>query len=182
MSDWDDNSNDANSGQNGSNANNGGGLRKQLEDALAELKTLKTANETLQQETRRSKITDLLTAKKLDAKVAKLIPADIAPTKEAVDKWFEEYGDIFNIQQSDSGDGSTSSSATAGDQTSPADLEEFEAQQHYIATMRQMGNVTGGALPPERAAELFAKINDPALTQEGLISLINQHGGGAGMG
>lgn len=179
MSDW-DNNNDAsdNGGQN--NGNNGGGLRKQLEQALAELATLKTERETLQKESRQAKIAGLLTEKKLDAKVAKLIPADIDPTKEAVDKWFEEYGDVFNIQQA-----TTDSSGSQGDQggqQADGSSEEFEAQQAYIATMRQMGNVTGGALAPEKASELFAKINDPALTHEGLVSLINQHGGGYGQG
>lgn len=179
MSDWDDNANDG--GQNGNNGGNGGGLRKQLEQALDELKTLKAANESLAKESRTSKISGLLTEKKLDAKVAKLIPADIEPTKEAVDKWLEEYGDIFNIKQDDAAGGNADADGAGANSAAP-DAEDFETQQAYIATMRQMGNVTGGALPPAKAADLLAKINDPTQTQEGLIALINQHGGGAGMG
>lgn len=174
VSDWDDNT-DTNDGGQNSNSSSGGGLRKQLEQALTELKTLKAANETLQKEARTSKISGLLTEKKLDAKVARLIPGDIEPTKEAVDKWFEEYGDVFNIKRDETTADEGASAEGAGGENAKADME-------YIQTMRQMGAVTGGAVPPAKAADLLAKINDPELTHEGLIALINAHGGGVGMG
>lgn len=161
----------------GGQQNNGGGLRKQLEQTLERLKALEGENETLKTVARTAAISGVLTDKKYPAKVATLIPATVAPTAEAVQAWLDEYGDVFNIAKDDQGSGE---SAAAGE---PAgDAEGFEQAQEYIQTMRQMGNINGGLLPPERARELMAKITSPDLTQDGLIALINQHGGGSGSG
>lgn len=176
---WDNDDANGNDGG-GGQQNNGGGLRKQLEQALARLKTLEGENETLKTQTRQATISDLLKEKKYDAKVAKLIPKDVAPTAEAVKAWLDEYGDIFNIKQDD--DAGSESGASTGGQGSAAGAEDFEAQQEYIHTMRQMGSINGGMLPPEKVSELMGKINDPAATKDSLIALINAHGGGVGMG
>lgn len=173
MSDWDDDDND---GNDNSNNNSGGGLRKQLEQALAEAKQLKEANAKLQKEARTSKVSTVLAAKGLDAKVAKLIPADVAATDEAIGKWLDEFGDLFNLKQQEAEKPAEPETVTEDD------AEAFEAQQEYIATMRQMGVVGGGLLPPAKAQDLLAKINDPNMTHEGLIALISAHGGGAGSG
>lgn len=177
MSDWDDNA-DSNSGDQNNNSgnNSGGGLRKQLEQTLARLKTLEDENATLKTQTRQAAVSTLLEKKNLSAKVATLIPATVEPTEAAVDKWLEEYGEVFNIKKE-----TTAGSEDAGGAESGTDVD-FEAQQEYIQTMRQMGNIQGAVLAPVKATELLAKINDPALTHEGLIKLIEQHGGGAGMG
>lgn len=157
---------------------NGGGLRKQLEQTLERLKVLETENSALKTQTRQTAVSALLTEKKYNPKVAKLIPDSVQPTAEAVQAWLDEYGDVFNIakdESSGSSDGSSGTGASASD-------EDSEAAMEYIQTMRQMGNVNGGLLPPERARELMAKLSSPDLTQDGLIALINQHGGGSGMG
>ena len=161
--------------------NSGNGLRAQLERALAELKTLKDENGSLKTQARTTSVSTVLKDKGYSEKVAKLIPAEIEPTAEAVQKWLDEYADVFNIQQQQSSDNgnSTEDSANSGGQSGEVD---FDTAEEYIATMRQMGNINGGLLPPERAKDLLAKLNDPALTQEGLLSLITQHGGGVGMG
>lgn len=176
MSDWDDNSSANNDGAGGgSNNSGGGGLRKQLEETLARLKTLEDENSALKTQTRQAKISGLLTEKKLPAKVAKLIPADLEPTTEAVDKWLDEYGDVFNIQKDETDSGSNGTDdGSDGDST--------DAEMAYIQTMRQMGSVTGGALPPEKAKDLLGKLNNPELTHQQLIDMINAHGGGVGMG
>lgn len=176
VSDWDED-NDA-TDNTGNGNSNGGALRKQLEEALKEMKALRADNEKLQKTARTQTVSTALAKKGLDAKVAKLIPADVAATDEAIGKWLEEYGDVFNLKQDE-----TAPTAEAGDNPGPdTSVEDFEAQQEYISTMRQMGNVTGGMLPPAKAQDLLAKINDPNLTAEGLVALINAHGGGVGMG
>ena len=61
---------------------------KEFEAKLAELST---AN-------RGRAIQDVLAGKGLtNPKIAKLIPADIDPTAEAVGAWLEEYGDVFGV-------------------------------------------------------------------------------------
>lgn len=174
---WNDDT-DSNDGG-GQQGSNGGGLRKQLEQALARLKTLEGENETLKTQTRQAAISTLLTEKKYDAKVAKLIPKDVEPTADAVKKWLDEYGDVFNIKQDDATAAETDDgNGAAGNGAA----EDFDTQQEYIHAMRQMGSINGGVLPPAKVSELMAKINDPAKNKEDLIALINAHGGGVGMG
>lgn len=174
---WND---DTDNNDGGGQQGNGGGLRKQLEAALARLKTVEGENETLKTTTRQAAISALVKEKSYDAKVAKLIPKDIAPTAEAVTAWLDEYGDVFNIKK-DEAEGA-GSDAGATDQGSGAGADDFETEQEYIQTMRQMGSINGGVLPPAKVSELMAKINDPAKNKEDLIALINAHGGGVGMG
>lgn len=155
--------------------NSGGALRKQLEETLARLKTLEGENANLKTQARTSAISNLLTEKKYNAKVAKLIPADVEPTAEGVQKWLDEFGDVFNVQK----DAEAESGGT--DEQGIEDVDT-DAAMEYIQTMRQMGNVNGGMLPPDKAKDLLGKVNDPNLTQEGLLRLIHAHGGGVGMG
>lgn len=159
--------------------NSGGGLRKQLEQALAELKTLKEANGTLKEQARRTSVSTVLKDKGYNIKVAKLIPTDVEPTAEAVQKWLDEYGDVFNVQQEAATDSGTTDDA--GGDVGASDVDPEEAMS-YIQTMRQMGNVNGGMLAPEKSRDLLAKINDPELKHEDLIKLIEAHGGGVGLG
>jgi hypothetical protein len=171
-SDGTDNSGDGQQGNNG-----GGGLRKQLEQALEQLKTLKSENDTLKTQTRQTAISTVVTGKGYNAKVAQLIPNTVAPTAEAVQAWLDEYGDVFNVKKDDTA-GSDSGGANEG---AAGDVDPDEAME-YIQTMRQMGAVNGGMMPPAKANDLLAKISNPELTKEDLIQLINAHGGGVGMG
>lgn len=173
VSEWDDNSEGNNSNDQRGQNTGGGGLRKQLEETLARLKVIEDENATLKTQTRHTAISGLLTEKKLPAKVAKLIPADIEPTAEAVGKWLEDFGDVFNI---------TKDEASADGDSSESSGDDADAAMEYIQTMRQMGNINGGMLPPAKAQDLLSKINDPNLKHEDLINLINAHGGGVGMG
>lgn len=165
----------------GGQQNNGGGLRKQLEQALAELKTLKEANGTLKEQARQASVSTVLKDKGYNPKVAKLIPETVDASAEAVQAWLDEYGDVFNVQKADDGSDGSSGGADGGSAGDGDGVDSDEAMA-YIQTMRQMGSINGGALPPEKARDLISKINDPSLKHEDLIKLIESHGGGVGLG
>ena len=65
--------------------------KKASDEALEELKGFR-------QEQRTRTLASKLTEKGLNAKVAKLVPADV----EDVDAWLTEYGDVFGITQNGS--------------------------------------------------------------------------------
>lgn len=68
----------------------GGGLRKQLEDALAEIKSLrKEVNEARRTDT----VTDLLKDKGIDPAVKEIIPQDADPTE-----WVEKYAHLLGAK------------------------------------------------------------------------------------
>lgn len=68
----------------------GGGLRKQLEDALAEIKSLrKEVNEGRRTDT----VTDLLKDKGIDPAVKDIIPPDVNP-----EEWVEKYAHLLGAK------------------------------------------------------------------------------------
>src|SRR5258706_6661091 len=148
---WDDpdDGNDGQQNQNqNQNQNQGNGLRKQLEAAIAANKAQTVELNKLKAEARTSAVAKVLEAKKVNAKVAKLVPADVEPTTEAVEKWLDEFGDVFGIKAEE----------PEGENATPPDPDADAAAQAYIAAMRQMGTLTTGALTPSKEADLLAKI------------------------
>lgn len=96
----------------------GSDLVKQLRNALkAEKKARKDEQERLaryERENRTRSLADVLKDKGLDTKVAKLYPADADTSPEAVDKWLEDYGDLFGIERRTSAaDDATKAAAAA---------------------------------------------------------------------
>lgn len=84
-------------------------LRKQVRDLASKNKVLVEENGTLRTENRSTSLRDLLDERKVNnaSKVAALAAKfDVEPTKEAVDAWLSEYGDVFGVTQ-DSGEGNT---------------------------------------------------------------------------
>lgn len=67
-------------------------LRKQLNAAQKELKQFRT-------EKRSTTVSDVLSKRGINPKVAALIPADVEPTQEAVTAWLDEFGDVFGVAQ-----------------------------------------------------------------------------------
>lgn len=70
--------------------NSGGGLRKQLEEALGEIRSLR---EQIDGQQRQRTVTALLKDKGLDPAISELIPADADPAK-----WIEEKGHLLGVQ------------------------------------------------------------------------------------
>ena len=74
-------------------------LRKQLKAKDKQLNELLAQYEQVAKRDRERTLSDALTAKGLPAKVAKLMPADMDPTPEAVESWLTDYADVFGIQK-----------------------------------------------------------------------------------
>jgi len=90
---WDDDDNEY------EQPSDGGKLRKQLEKALADLKTASSERATMEKELRGLKASRSLEAKGLPAKAARFMEADgVDVTDErAVDAWLDDNNDIFNF-------------------------------------------------------------------------------------
>lgn len=72
----------------------GKGLRGQLEQALADKKALEAEVAELRGKARQTEVSNVLTAKGVNPKVAKFIPADVEG-EEGISKWLEENADLF---------------------------------------------------------------------------------------
>jgi len=152
----------------------GNTLRDKLEAALAEVRELKGKLATAEATARTATVSNLVKEKNLDPKIAKLMPKDIEPTTEAIDKWLEEYGDLFkvNTTQNDTG---------AETQTSATEDAEDEGDG-YAAAMRSIQGTQAAGTAPVKAQDVLTKLTNPNLTKEDLMSMIMAAGGGAGSG
>jgi hypothetical protein len=83
----------------------GGDLVKQLRNALKAANKEKSDQAKrlaeLEKGVRSQSLADVLKAKGLDPKVARLYPNDADTTPEAVDAWLGEYGDVFGVEKQD---------------------------------------------------------------------------------
>ena len=78
----------------------GKGLRGQLEQALADKKALEAEVAELRGKARQTEVSNVLTAKGVNPKVAKFIPADVEG-EEGISKWLEENADLFGATSQD---------------------------------------------------------------------------------
>jgi hypothetical protein len=145
------------------------GFRTALAKAQKEARDLKEANEKLLAQVRQTAISQVLTTKGVSNKLAKLVPADIEPTAEAVEKWLEEYSDVFPVKAASDGN---SADGSDGD-----DSGGDEAAQ--MALIAQAAN---GAQAPGRQADLLKQLQSKDLKRDDLIALIEAAGGGSGAG
>lgn len=89
MNDWDD-SNESEGMKN---------MRKQLKEQAKLLKEQSDLIAQFQVQSRGAVLTQALTSRGLDAKVAKFYPSDLGTDDESVDKWYNENKDIFGPAQ-----------------------------------------------------------------------------------
>lgn len=86
-------------------------LRKLLKDREKEIEARDATIAELQKGQRTTTLRALLADEfKVNAKVASLVPADVAADKEAVGKWLQDYGDVLglNKQENDESKGGES--------------------------------------------------------------------------
>lgn len=77
-------------------------MRKQIKLLSKQNKDLLAAKAESDKLNRERSIGDVLKEKGIPSKAAKLMPADLDPTPEAVQEWLEEFGDLFHLQPKDS--------------------------------------------------------------------------------
>jgi hypothetical protein len=155
------------------------GLRTHVTKLEKELAALKEENGKLKVQVRESAISKVLTTKGIDERVAKLVPTDIEPTSEAVEKWLTDHGDLFATKQQEPNPGKSGDSQTPTPTGDDPDDEDFA---ELIAAMGRINRVNDVAQPPTKAADLLAVLKDKSLTAEKLNALVNAAGGGVGSG
>jgi hypothetical protein len=150
-------------------------LEKQNKDLMEKLAAAEKAN-------RANTIRDVLTEKKLNPKLAKLVPSDVAATPDAIAEWLKDFEDLFPAPKGDARDDAGSS----GDTNNGGDVDPEEQDQAYLETLNAMTRLasatSGGKAPGGKGEDLMRQILDPKLERETLVKLIEQHGGGVGMG
>jgi uncharacterized membrane protein len=158
-------------------------LRKVIRDAKAEAKQAKEEADKLRQEHREFVVGNVLKAKGVPEKVAKLVPADVT-SAEAIETWLSDYGDVFTPSSS-----TPAPQATGGEQAQDAPASQGQQfienaatsngglTAEEVANTQRMQQAVSTAQPfGGRAEELMAKLNDPDLTEEQLHALIKKGG------
>lgn len=143
------------------------GFRSQLKVMADQNKAMQAKLAEYDAQARRGAIEKIVTENKLNPKVAKLIPESIESTPEAIGKWLEEYKELF--------------SPPAPEGNAQQEEEEDDASA-TVDALQRIARAQNASMPPTKAADLMAQINDPTMTPEKLVQLIESHGGGYGQG
>jgi hypothetical protein len=135
-------------------------LRKQLKEKTAALKEREERLAELEPQVRANSLTSILSELNVkDPRVARLMPKEIDVTKENVESWLGEYGDLFNIKTGET-EGAESASATTDTtntgSTEQQDWQRFQAQSqaagaaapdtesNQIAMLQRANEASGG--------------------------------------
>jgi hypothetical protein len=149
---WDDDDFDLDDENETPQVGNNNDLIKQLRKAERSkdkmIKELQSKLGDLESAQREVTVRSVLESKGLNPKVAKLLPANLEPTAEAVDGWLAEYGDVFGIQTVDAREASPD-----------------------LAALRQIDRVTSGAITPDKMEDMLLRL-DQAQSQDEIINMI----------
>lgn len=112
-------------------------LRKQLKEKTAALKERDERLSVLEPQVRANSLTSILSELNIkDPRVAKLMPKDLDVTKENVESWLGEYGDLFNIKTEETpGASEAQEQRTDGEQqgsTDQQDWQRFQSQSNAV--------------------------------------------------
>lgn len=142
-------------------------LEKQLAEAQEQIKNLTG-------KVRGTSISEVLQAKGVNPKVAKLIPSDVEATDEAVTKWLDEFGDVFNITVPDSADTTDDGGASQDDDTPPASGVSAE---DIAALQAALGASDGGsAVPSGAVSKLLSDVEGNAKSLDDVLEIMAKHG------
>ena len=124
-------------------------LRKALKAEQRRNKELETSLGDLTKSQRERVLKDVLSSRGVNAKVASFVPNDIDASEEAISSWLEQNADVFGFEIQ----------------------QKNEISQQDVAQLRQMDNVTSGALSPDKAEDLGIKIQGAQSADE-ILNLI----------
>jgi len=119
---------------------------KQLKELQAELEALRKFQ-------RETTISQVLSEKGVNPKVAKFIPADIEMSSDSISNWLTDNGELFGV-------------------TSP--VKQSAVDVNDIAALRQMDAVTSGAISPDDVNDAFNIMNNAGSAEELLNFLYSQ--------
>lgn len=146
--------------------NTGSGLRKQLEEALGEIRSLRAQ---IDGDKRQDTVSALLKEKGLDPAVAGLIPSDADPAK-----WLEEKGHLLGVKPKEEKPQMEGEQPNPVIQMAPDDDPALVAEREALAAIREAAE--SGSQSPVNASllEEMDKIN----TEEELLKFFQRNGAG----
>ena len=118
-----------------------------------QLKELQSELEALRKFQREATISQVLTEKGVNPKVAKFIPADIEMSSDSISNWLTDNGEIFGVA---------------------APVQQSAAHSEDYAALRQIDAVTSGAISPDDVNDAFNIMNNASSAEELLNFLYSQ--------
>jgi len=119
---------------------------KQLKELQAELESLRRFQ-------RETTISQVLSEKGVNPKVAKFIPSNIEMSSDSISNWLTENGELFGV--------------SAPTQQNAVDVND-------MAALRQIDAVTSGAISPDDVNDAFNIMNNAGSAEELLNFLYSQ--------
>ena len=124
-------------------------LRKDLKVAQRKNKELESSLGELTKSQRERVLKDVFASRGVNPKVAAFVPNDLDASEEAISQWIENNADVFGVQLQ----------------------PRNEVDSRDVASLRQMDNVTSGALSPDKAEDVSFKIQN-AQSADDILNLI----------
>ena len=124
-------------------------LRKALKVEQKRNKELESSLGELTKSQRERVLKDVFASRGVNPKVAAFIPNDLDASEEAISSWLEQNADVFGVQLQ----------------------PKKEIDSRDVASLRQMDNVTTGALSPDKAEDMSIKIQS-AQSADDILNLI----------
>jgi hypothetical protein len=124
-------------------------LRKALKVEQKRNKELESSLGELTKSQKERVLKDVFTSRGVNPKVAAFVPNDLDASEEAISTWLEQNAEVFGIQLQ----------------------PKKEIDSKDVASLRQMDNVTTGALSPDKAEDMSIKIQS-AQSADDILNLI----------
>lgn len=144
-------------------------LEKQLAERDEQIKSLSG-------QVRGKSISDVLQAKGVNPKVAKLIPDDVEPSEESVSKWLDDWADVFNINVPDTAN--ASDDAGGSQETQANELPNGVSQDDLTALegVLSAGDGGGSPVPAGAVSKLLSDVEGNAKSLDDVIGILNKYG------
>jgi hypothetical protein len=126
---------------------------KRLSDLDATLAERNGELDKLRPQVRLTTVRDVLGDLKVNPKVAKLIPPDVDPTKDAVTAWLAEYGDVLGIKQ---GETEEKPEAETPEETPGTPAVDPAVADQWARVQSQ--EASAGATAPDKEAQDLAQL------------------------
>lgn len=132
------------------------GLREQLEAALAAKKELEAENAKLKTTVRERAVSEVLTAKGVNPKVAKFIPSDVEG-EEAIIEWLKTEGDVFGVVVNEQGEAPAKPAVAAGDVAGTQRLQNLGASAATPAIIQDIESRISAANTQDEINAIWAE-------------------------
>jgi len=118
-----------------------------------QLKELQSELEALRKFQREATISQVLSEKGVNPKVAKFIPSNIEVSSDSISSWLTENGELFGVA---------------------APVQQNAAESQDYAALRQIDAATSGAISPDDVNDAFNIMNNASSAEELLNFLYSQ--------